>query len=144
MFIRHRLLKLSFIVYIMYITKKRIYKSNRRMRFRDQMIIENGSGSLARSSKFGDLMGKKSVRAAFKLRPEAAETLSVLAAQLGIKQKSLLDSLMEDEDALRAIAESLPADNPGKGPTRSKDVCCQLQIADHTGGCRQTLPGITR
>ena len=36
--------------------------------------------------------------------------LSILAAQLGIKQKSLFDYLMEDEDELYAIAESLPAD----------------------------------
>ena len=36
--------------------------------------------------------------------------LSILAAQLGIKQKSLFDYLMEDEDELHAIAESLPAD----------------------------------
>ena len=46
-----------------------------------------------------DLLGKKSVRATFKLHPTAIQLLSVLASQLGIKQKSLFDYLME-EDAL--------------------------------------------
>lgn len=84
------------------------------MRHMDQIIIENGSHSLSRSSKLDQLMGKKSVRATFKLRPEAVKIISVLAAQLGIKQKSLFDYLMEDEDALRAIAASSPADTAEK------------------------------
>jgi hypothetical protein len=80
----------------------------------DERAIENGGDSPPRLDKLDDLLGKKSVRATFKLRPEAIEMLSILAAQLGIKQKSLFDYLMEDEDELHAIAESLPADTAEK------------------------------
>jgi hypothetical protein len=80
----------------------------------DERAIENGGDSPPRLDKLDDLLGKKSVRATFKLRPEAIEMLSILAAQLGIKQKSLFDYLMEDEDELYAIAESLPADTAEK------------------------------
>jgi hypothetical protein len=50
------------------------------------------------------LRGRQSVRATFKLSGRAIEALSVAAMQLGIKQKSLFDHLMEDLDALRHIA----------------------------------------
>lgn len=76
----------------------------------EEMSIEKRRNSLPRSGSLNDLLGKKSVRATFKLRPEAIEMLSILAAQLGIKQKSLFDYLMEDEDALHAIAQSPPRD----------------------------------
>ena len=76
----------------------------------EELNIEKERNSLPRSGSLSDLLGKKSVRATFKLRPEAIEMLSVLAAQLGIKQKSLFDYLMEDEDALHAIAQSQPLD----------------------------------
>ncbi len=51
-----------------------------------------------------DLMEKKSVRATFKLSTEFIEALSILSSQLGIKQKSLFDHLMEDTESLREIA----------------------------------------
>ena len=51
-----------------------------------------------------DLMEKQSVRATFRLSVEFIEALSILSAQLGIKQKSLFDHLMEDAEKLRAIA----------------------------------------
>ena len=76
----------------------------------EEMSIEKRRNSLPQSGSLNDLLGKKSVRATFKLRPEAIEMLSILAAQLGIKQKSLFDYLMEDEDALHAIAQSPPRD----------------------------------
>jgi hypothetical protein len=50
------------------------------------------------------LRGRQSVRATFKLSGRAIEALSVAAMQLGIKQKSLFDHLMEDADSLRHIA----------------------------------------
>lgn len=52
-----------------------------------------------------DLLGKQSVRTTFKLSERAIEALSILARQLGIKQKSLFDSLAEDTQALQMIAE---------------------------------------
>lgn len=54
-----------------------------------------------------DLVGKQSVRATFKLTPKAIEALSVVSVHLGIKQKSLFDYLMEDVQALQAVAEDI-------------------------------------
>ena len=72
--------------------------------------IDNKNGVPPQLTEIADLLGKKSVRVTFKLHPAAIELLSALASQLGIKQKSLFDYLMEDEDALRAMAESSPPD----------------------------------
>jgi hypothetical protein len=51
-----------------------------------------------------DLRGRQSVRTTFKLSERSIDALSILAGQLGIKQKSLFDHLIEDTQALRAIA----------------------------------------
>jgi len=51
-----------------------------------------------------DLRGKQSVRTTFKLSERAIIALSLLSTQLGIKQKSLFDHLMEDVQALEHIA----------------------------------------
>jgi len=66
----------------------------------------NDSMSLPRPS-FKDLRGKQSVRATFRLSKRAVETISILAVQLGIKQKSLFDHLIEDMEALDLIARRL-------------------------------------
>jgi hypothetical protein len=54
-----------------------------------------------------DLRGRQSVRATFRLSAEAIEALSIAAVHLGIKQKSLFDHLIEDIQALNAVAEEL-------------------------------------
>jgi len=72
--------------------------------------VKNEADSPLQATRIADLLGKKSVRATFRLHPTAVELMSILAAQLGIKQKSLFDYLMEDQDALQAIAESRPPD----------------------------------
>jgi hypothetical protein len=72
----------------------------------NESIADNGSDGQLQSSGIARLMGKKSVRATFRLQPTAIALLNILAAQLGIKQKSLFDYLMEDEDALHTMAES--------------------------------------
>jgi hypothetical protein len=51
-----------------------------------------------------DLRGRQSVRTTFKLSERSIDALSILAGQLGIKQKSLFDHLIEDTQALRMIA----------------------------------------
>ena len=53
------------------------------------------------------LMGKQSVRATFRLTDECIAAIQIVAAHLGIKQKSLFDHLIEDETALEFIAEKL-------------------------------------
>ena len=50
------------------------------------------------------LMGKQSVRATFRLSAECINAISILSAQMGIKQKSVFDHLMEDAQALVSIA----------------------------------------
>ncbi len=50
------------------------------------------------------LKGKQSVRATFKLPAQVIELLSIAAAQLGLKQKSLFDQLVEDTSTLEQIA----------------------------------------
>ena len=55
----------------------------------------------------GDLRGRQSVRATFRLSEKAIEAMSIAAVHLGIKQKSLFDHLMEDTKALEMIAREL-------------------------------------
>jgi len=55
-----------------------------------------------------ELMGKQSVRATFRLSPEAIRILSIVSAHMGIRQKSLLDYLAEDEKALQIMACEIP------------------------------------
>ncbi|WP_051309243.1 hypothetical protein [Desulfogranum japonicum] len=50
------------------------------------------------------LKGKQSVRATFRLPEEVIRLLSIAAAQLGIKQKTLFDQLIEDQDVLDRVA----------------------------------------
>lgn len=54
-----------------------------------------------------DLRGRQSVRATFKLTQRAIDTLSVVAAHLRIKQKSLFDHLIDDKDSLSCIANEV-------------------------------------
>lgn len=51
-----------------------------------------------------DLIGKQSVRATFRLPPEAIDLLGIIAGQLGIKKKSLFDQLIENNQTLQEIA----------------------------------------
>ena len=51
-----------------------------------------------------DLTGKQSVRATFRLPRQAIDLLSVIASQLGIKQKSLFDQLIENTSILDQVA----------------------------------------
>ena len=53
---------------------------------------------------FDELKKRQSVRATFKLPEEIIKLLGVIAGQLGIKQKSLLDQLIEDTSLLARLA----------------------------------------
>ena len=50
------------------------------------------------------LQGRQSVRVTFRLPEEAIALLSMAANQLGLKQKSLFDQLVEDQDVLNRVA----------------------------------------
>ena len=52
-----------------------------------------------------DLKRKQSVRATFRLPHQVIELLSVIAGQMGIKQKSLFDQLIEDSSVLGQVAK---------------------------------------
>jgi hypothetical protein len=62
--------------------------------------------SLSKQSTL-DLRGRQSVRATFRLSEACIEAISILAAQLGIKQKSVFDHLMEDDQILKSLAREL-------------------------------------
>lgn len=64
----------------------------------------DGSPAFVTSSR---LRGRQSVRATFKLSSGCIEAISIVAAQLGIKQKSLFDHLAQDSDSLNAIAREV-------------------------------------
>jgi len=53
-----------------------------------------------------DLRGRQSVRTTFKLSERSIQALRILASQLGIKQKSLFDHLIDDIQALHVIAKA--------------------------------------
>lgn len=54
-----------------------------------------------------DLRGRQSVRATFKLPERTIDAVSIVAAHLGIKQKSLFDHLIEDVQSLCSIADEI-------------------------------------
>jgi uncharacterized protein (UPF0147 family) len=62
--------------------------------------------SLSKKSTI-DLRGRQSVRATFRLSEACIDAISILAAQLGIKQKSVFDHLMEDDQILKRMAREL-------------------------------------
>lgn len=54
-----------------------------------------------------ELRGRQSVRATFKLSGKAIEAISVAAAHMGIKQKSLFDHLIDDVASLTVVAREI-------------------------------------
>ena len=54
-----------------------------------------------------DLRGRQSVRATFRLSEDCIDAISILSAQLGIKQKSVFDHLLEDVQILKNMASEL-------------------------------------
>ena len=57
-----------------------------------------------------DLRGRQSVRATFKLTEKAIYALSIVSAHLGIKQKSLFDHLIDNNETLGLIANEIKSD----------------------------------
>jgi hypothetical protein len=71
-------------------------------------------------STFDQLRGRQSVRATFKLSNDCIEAISIVAAMLGIKQKSLFDHLFEDADILSSIAKKFRNARPQTGNRSQK------------------------
>ena len=66
----------------------------------------NGDTSIPKPTTL-DLRGRQSVRATFRLSEACIDAISILSAQLGIKQKSVFDHLMEDAQILKNMAREL-------------------------------------
>lgn len=69
------------------------------------MDRKNRAGKSSLALSLNDLKGKQSVRTTFRLPGQVIELISVIAGQLGIKQKSLFDQLVEDVSVLSKVAE---------------------------------------
>jgi hypothetical protein len=97
-------------------------------------------------STFADLRGRQSVRATFKLTSDCIDAIGIVAAQLGIKQKSLFDHLFQDADILSTIARKVKNANL-RGEERvqktyvmSRNALLQLEeIARHFNAPRDVL-----
>lgn len=72
--------------------------------------MEEKSGGVPPASA-RDLMGMQSVRATFRLSRQAIQTITLVAAQMGIRQKSLFDHLLEDAGHLAAMADEIEAED---------------------------------
>lgn len=72
------------------------------------------------SISFDDLRMKQSVRTTFKLPEEVINLLGIIAGQLGIKQKSLLDQLIEDSSLLSKLAKEANTAISGKEKRQAK------------------------
>jgi hypothetical protein len=75
------------------------------MEIKENLMVINDIALPQPSS--GDLRGRQSVRATFKLSAQAIDILSIVSVHLGIKQKSIFDHLMEDDQFLTIIAQEV-------------------------------------
>ncbi|MBU0673178.1 MAG: hypothetical protein KJ950_00885 [Proteobacteria bacterium] len=79
------------------------------------------------------LKGKQSVRATFRLPNHLIDLLGLVAAQLGLKQKSLFDQLIEDAGVLEKVAEKVSEQGLTNGERRQKTFVLSkrsLQVLD--------------
>ncbi len=77
----------------------------------------SSAGFTLRQPTPADLRGRQSVRATFRLSPEAIGAVTALSVHLGIKQKSLFDHLLEDRRSVEALARQARR-HPGRELSR--------------------------
>jgi hypothetical protein len=88
------------------------------------------------------LRGKQSVRATFRLPDHIIRLLGVVAAQLGLKQKSLFDQLVDDQDVLDKVADSAHGMVWGNDKRRQKTFVLSrrsLDVLEHVAR-QQNIP----
>lgn len=78
-----------------------------------------------------DLRGRQSVRTTFKLSERCIDALSILAGQMGIKQKSLFDHLVDDAQALETIAREYGESNHLKSRRVAKTYVISRRSLDN-------------
>lgn len=76
------------------------------------------------------LRGKQSVRATFRLPDHIIRLLGLVAAQLGIKQKSLFDQLIEDKEILNKVAGNARSLAQSNGDRRQKTFVLSRRSLD--------------
>jgi hypothetical protein len=92
---------------------------------------QEDTGKIAFESSAMDLRGRQSVRATFRLSAACIDAISILAAQLGIKQKSVFDHLMEDNQILEHMASRLENDKFDRdGRIQKTYVISRRSLAD--------------
>lgn len=74
--------------------------------------------------------GKQSVRAPFKITESSINTINIVAAHPGIKQKSLFDHLIEDAEMLGSIARRRRNHQPGPKPVATKTFVISRKSMD--------------
>lgn len=77
-----------------------------------------------------ELRNKQSVRTTFKLREKTINLLKVSAKLLGIKQKTLLDQLLEDERAVGLLAEDAATYYRNENDCRPKSFVLSKKALD--------------
>ena len=77
-----------------------------------------------------ELKAKQSVRTTFRLTEKTINLLKVAAKHLGIKQKTLLDQLLEDEKALAILAEGATALSRAEHEFRPKTLVLSKKSLD--------------
>ncbi len=88
------------------------------------------------------LKGRQSVRATFKLPEHIIKLLGLVARQLGLKQKSLFDQLVENTDVLNEVAATAQSTNLDQEERRQKTFVLSkksLEVLDTVSGL-QNIP----
>ena len=84
------------------------------------------------------LVGKQSVRASFKLSEACIHAINIVATQLGIKHRSLFDYLVEDADALQAIARKIATgDYPHANGIQKSYIISRESLSALDGMCEK-------
>ena len=78
----------------------------------------------------GELKAKQSVRTTFKLTEKNINLLKVAAKHLGTKQKTLLDQLLEDEKALKLLADDAITYSRNENKCRPKTLVLSQKALD--------------
>ena len=80
-----------------------------------------------------ELKSKQSVRATFKLQEKTISLLKLSARHLRIKQKTLLDQLLEDESTLELLAEDAATYSRDENDCRFKTFVLEKKALDTLG-----------
>lgn len=76
------------------------------------------------------LRGKQSVRVTFKLAPATIDLLSVMASQLGIKQKTLFDHLIERQELHHHLNRQQNHEKEDQPPRKQKTFVLSQETLD--------------